>query len=100
MNLPQTGFPAELTHHTECHIVNDTFVKTRMSTVAKDVPSGIVDMNMFVTIVHIIQQPVTLIIRPYFARIIPVNTQGQSSNKNIVPLTYVVPFCAKEDTTN
>ena len=55
------------------HIINDTFAKTGTNIVAKDVPSRIVDMNMFVTNVHIIQQPVRLIIRPYFARIVPVN---------------------------
>ena len=62
------------------HIIDNTFADTGTSTVAKDVSSQIFNMNMFVTIVHIIQQPVILIIRPYFARLIPVNTQGHSSD--------------------
>ena len=39
VNLPQTRFPARSTHHTKCHIVDDTFADTGTNTVAKDVPS-------------------------------------------------------------
>ena len=68
-----------------------------MNTVDKDVPSRIVNMNMFVTIAHIVQQPVTLTILPESSHS---TLRDTPVTEIIVLMTYVVSFCAIEDSIN